>query len=141
MPALKRFLTALAILAFVLALGAPARAQETPHVGVPQRDGLSRAQQSKCPPKDSSGKVPPLKDKDGKVLDRDINGDKIPDYLIDRWHWDDGNGNDVTVELWCVSIKDDGYYYSEMIIRSKDTKETTAASPGGAEGGTDPGHC
>lgn len=143
-------------LAFALALAfflrppvATVNAQESPHTGVPQRDGESYAQRMSCPPTDSSGKVPPLKNSKGEVLDKDVNGDGQVDYLLDRWHWDDGKGNDLTVELWCVSEKtsDDhySYYGSEVVTQSKTaigkTEEKTVVSPGGKQGGIDPGHC
>ena len=125
-------------LAAVCIVCAPVGAQEnSPHQWPGQRDGLSRAQQSRCPPWNSAKppQVPPHKD------DRDVSGHndgKTVDWIIDRWHWDDGE-NDLTVEEWCINAKTP--YYSLVIIQSKKGKPTTVVAPGGAGGTVDPGQC
>jgi len=60
------------------------------------------------------------------------------DSLMASYHWDDGNGNDLTLEEWCIAGK--LAFFSERVIQSKNGALTTVVAPGG-QGGIDPGAC
>jgi hypothetical protein len=59
-------------------------------------------------------------------------------WLVYRYHWDDGNGNDLTVDSMCVA---NGNYFSLRITQSKNGVNTVVATPGGVGGVVDPGAC
>jgi hypothetical protein len=63
------------------------------------------------------------------------------DYLMERYHWDDGNGNDLTVEVWCVDQPPPSAYFTQRVIQSKNGVETVVVAPGGAGGAAAPGAC
>jgi len=58
-------------------------------------------------------------------------------WLVQRYHWDDGQGNDLTVDLMCVA----NAYFSLRVTQSKNGQETLLATPGGGVGLADPGMC
>lgn len=63
-------------------------------------------------------------------------------WLVRRYHWDDGHGNDLTVDSFCMT---NGNYMSIGITQSRNEKLTVVAWPGGtAPDGSavaDPGFC
>jgi hypothetical protein len=67
-------------------------------------------------------------------------------WLIQRYHWDDEEGNDLTVDVFCMTA---GNYFSFGVTQSRGTGDavtvTTLMWPGGkAPNGADvldPGHC
>ena len=69
--------------------------------------------------------------------DKDIDNDGKIDKLIFSAHWDDGQGNDLTIEEWCMNKS----YFSVRLIQSKKGVETVVVSPGGVGSSIDPGHC
>lgn len=59
-------------------------------------------------------------------------------WLVYRYHWDDGKGNDLTVDSLCIT---EGEYMSVRVTQSKNGRLTVVAQPGGGNGTADPGHC
>ena len=64
-------------------------------------------------------------------------GDEV-DWLFKRFHWDDGKGHDLTVEVWCVRA---GPYFSSRIFLSTNGISTLVATPKGQDGTTETGLC
>jgi hypothetical protein len=75
----------------------------------------------KCPPTDQT----PIPDRDAPLSG---NPNDPPDWLRKVFHWDDNNGNDLTLEIWCVRSS---LSFSARISVSKDHKSVVKASPGG----------
>lgn len=65
---------------------------------------------------------------------------KVKGWLVNRYHWDDGNGNDLTVDTICM-LDAKVEYYSLRITQSKNGRETLVAAPGGGRGLVDPSAC
>lgn len=62
----------------------------------------------------------------------------VDGWLVYRYHWDDGEGNDLTVDALCMT---DGEYMSVRVWQSKNGHNTLVASPDPKDRVTDPGHC
>jgi hypothetical protein len=75
----------------------------------------------KCPPTDET----PIPDHDAP---HSGNPNDPPDWLRKVFHWDDHNGNDLTLEIWCVRSS---HSFSARVSVSKDGKSVVKASPGG----------
>ena len=73
--------------------------------------------------------------------DKNISGHAPPanDFLMASFHWDDGQGNDLTLEEWCISGP--LAYFSERVVQSKNGVETPVVVPNGLGGTVDPGPC
>jgi hypothetical protein len=86
---------------------------------------------NKCPPTDET----PIPGRDKALSGKP---DDPVDWLRKTFHWDDENGNDLTLEIWCVRSS---RFFSARIFLSKGGESVMKASPGG-ENGTEPtGQC
>jgi len=87
---------------------------------------------SHCPP------VPEPKPEEG--LDKFTPGPPpvVTEWLIARYHWDDGHGDDLTVDVICVVSSNS---FSLRVTQSKDGKNTVIAEPGGTGVISEPGEC
>ncbi len=103
---------------------------KSPYTSAPPREGLTAVEQAKCPPKHDSEDVPPI-DQDRTNRDGSI------DYFMGQYHWDDGKGNDLTLDQFCVHGKIE--YFSVDLIQSKNGKYKTVARTGGTNGVVDTG--
>lgn len=61
------------------------------------------------------------------------------DWLISRRHWDDGHGNDFTLEIWCIQAAIP--YFSARIAQSKNGHSAIVATPLGGPGIKKIDHC
>jgi hypothetical protein len=59
--------------------------------------------------------------------------------LVSKSHWDDGKGNDLTVEEWCQEA--DTNYFTVKVMVSKEGKQTVVVQPGDGGNAIDPGPC
>jgi hypothetical protein len=48
-----------------------------------------------------------------------------PEGKASSYHWDDGKGNDLTVDVYCVK----GSFFSTTVTQSKNKKEVVVVSP------------
>jgi hypothetical protein len=147
---LQRFaLVFLVAVSLALATAAPAHAG--PWYPPARRDDLSAQENSNCPPVDEDGKLWGLAEDANVAGHKNGKGQvdpKLTDAYMGKWHWDDGKGNDLTVEKWC--IRSTVWYFSQRIIVSKKKKLTVVAAPKGyvppnmekqKGGAIDPGYC
>jgi hypothetical protein len=91
----------------------------------------SRPHEGNCPPQ----KPEPIEGVDAPLSG--LPGDEV-DWLFKRFHWDDGKGHDLTVEVWCVRA---GPYFSSRIFLSTNGISTLVATPKGQDGTTETGLC
>jgi hypothetical protein len=84
------------------------------------RDELTNDEQASCPPKHDDKAVAPIPE------DRKNPEGGSTDYFIVKWHWDDGNGNDLTFALWCVNGRD----FSGELTQSQGTTSTVVSKAG-----------
>ena len=107
-------------------------AQKSPYTAAPQRDKLTGAEASGCPPRHNNDPVP------GIAEDR-TNRDGTTDYYMGKYHWDDGKGNDLTIIEWCMH--GEVQYFSVEVIQSKNGTQKDVANPGGTGGAVDTDGC
>jgi hypothetical protein len=86
---------------------------------------------NKCPPTDET----PIPGRDKALSGKP---DDPVDWLRKTFHWDDENGNDLTLEIWCVRSSRS---FSARIFLSKDGESAMKASPGGENGTEATGQC
>ena len=130
---MNRRLVCCAISAVILALcTAPFLFAESPLVF--RRDGTNMA----CPPTNTSGAIDPA----NRPEDQNISGRVGPgasnDWLLLRYHWDDGKGKDLTVEQWCLSSP---HVFTMRIIQSVNGEQFVRATPTGTGGTVPVGTC
>lgn len=104
----------------------PLKSRQPEHLDNPEKAQLDR-----CPPLASDGNVYHIpEDETPKASDK--NGPH--NLLMAKWHWDDGKGNDLTVEKWCMdalAVRHDSYL-TLRVIQSKKKKLTTIVQSGPA---------
>ena len=129
---LKWLATPLLVACLVLTWVGTASAQKSPYHPAPKRDELSASEQAGCPPHKPGEAVPAINE------DR-VNRDGTTDYFMGEYHWDDGEGNDLTLKEWCMH--GEVPYFSVELIQSKNGANTTVANPLGTGGAVETDGC